>query len=59
MNVKFKAVMLTLVIQIITVVIFFGGTLLDPLLGIYIVGIYLITVCPLLTYHFVLKKLLS
>lgn len=53
---KIKAVLLTLVIQLFVVALFFLGFLLDPLIGIWVVAVYFFVVGSFCIYRFILGK---
>jgi hypothetical protein len=56
---KMKAALITLAIQLLLAAIFFVGTLLDPLLGVYIVLFYFVFISSILIYKITLNILLK
>jgi|GEM_PF-3800974 len=57
MNLKFKAATLTLIIQAILAMVLFVGFLLDPLVGMIIIGIYFWILGFFLIFYFIMEKL--
>jgi len=55
MNKKIKALLIVALIQFVVAGIFFIGSLLDPLVGIYFVGIYFLIIAPFFTYHYAIN----
>lgn len=53
---KVKAFLLTLVIQLFVVALFFLGFLLDPLIGIWVVAVYFFVIGSFCIYQFILGK---
>jgi len=49
---RHAAIMATFLVQLIIIGLFFLGFLLDPLLGVWIVGIYFFIGSTYLTYYF-------
>lgn len=56
---KIKAFLLATTAQAFFVLIFFVGSLLDPLIGLCVAGFYFLVIGYFLTYHFILNMLPS
>lgn len=54
---KIKAVLCTLIIQMCFIGLFFFGSLLDPLIGLWVAGIYFFVIGSYLMYHCLLTSL--
>lgn len=58
-NLKIKAIVYTVLLQLIIMILVFFGGLLDPLLGIIVVGINFLILNTFFAYKFFLEKVLN
>jgi hypothetical protein len=58
-NSKIKAIVYTVLLQLIIIIFVFVGGLLDPLLGIIVVGINFLILNTFFAYKFFLEKVLN
>jgi hypothetical protein len=57
MNIRVKTILLVILVQLLFLAILFGGVLIDPLIGVYMIGFYFAVIGSFLLYYFIRSKL--